>query len=157
MKTATTLGAAALAALMALSMTACGAASTNAGTPGRYNNTAGSSYGTAYNGTEPYRYSPVADNKSSVKQRVNQNNTGADISRAVRDTAGDMKQTARKIADGVTDTGRDIVGGMTAGVNNAGVANNASGTGVAGRNTVNNTLSTGTAQNPNLTGISGMR
>ena len=154
MKSAATLGAAALAALMALSMTACGAASNNAGTPGRY--TANSSYGQAYNGTEPYRYSPIADNKANVKRNLNdagRNNTGLDIGRAVRDTTNDMKNAAQNIADGVTDTGRNMVNGMTGGT--AANRGTMAGSGISGGNTANSTLGTGTAKNPNLTGIAG--
>lgn len=79
MKFAAKLSATALAGLMALSMTACGAASNNATTPG-YNNR-GYTSGTYANGNYAngtYRYNTGADNKGNVRQNVSDlmNDTG---------------------------------------------------------------------------------
>lgn len=76
------LSAAALAGLMALSMTACGAASTNT-TPAA---------DSMYDSSGQYRYSPMPDNKSNAKQDMT--NMMDDTRRAMTGIGNDMKRTA---------------------------------------------------------------
>lgn len=101
-KNAVKLSAAALAGLMALSMTACGAASTNT-TP------AGSD--TMYNKNQAYRYSPMPDNKSNAKQDVTDmmddtrraaDNIGEDMKRTAKDATGTMKNAYEKALENGT-------------------------------------------------------
>ena len=110
MKFAAKLSATALAGLMALSMTACGAASNNATTPG-YNNrgyTNGTAYnGTAYNdaaynGSGVYRYTGPADNKGNVRRNMN----GAANNRTGTTTAG----TGAAYGNGRTNAGVSLNG-----------------------------------------------
>ena len=96
------LSAAALAGLMALSMTACGAASTN---------TAPVADGSMYDSTGDYRYSPMPDNKSSAKQdmadmmddtRRAMTGIGDDMKRTAKDTTGTMKNAYEKALENGT-------------------------------------------------------
>lgn len=142
MKSATKLGATALAAMMALSMTACGAASNNAATPNRN----GTAYNSGYNyyatgagrvtdGTNTYRYNGTTNNQSNTRQ--NTTDLADDAGNAMTGTVNDMKRAAQNIIDGTTDTRGTV---------NTGTTNNAA------ANSTYNLTNSGVEKNRNLTG-----
>lgn len=143
MKATAKLSAGVLAGLMALSMTACGAASTH--TAPRY---AAGTY--TYENGQLYRYSPAADNKGNVRQNVT-NNAGTNLRNAGKDLGNAARDTTRAIGDAAKDTagaaGRVLTG------NNP----NTRADSTMKRNTRSNTNTnnnTTTAQMPNNAGVS---
>ena len=93
MKIGTALGAAALAGLMALSMTACGAASTNTTPNARH------SYqdGEIYDGTRTYDAGTLPNASRNARQDM-------------KDALQDNRRTAKNIGDDVKHAGQDAAG-----------------------------------------------
>ena len=140
MKATTQLSAGVLAGLMALSMTACGAASTHTAPK----NAAGTY---TYENGQLYRYSPAADNKGNVRQNVT-NNAGRDLRNAGKDLGNAARDTTRAIGDAAKDTanaaGRVLTGNPNTRTDSA-----------AKRNThPNANTNTAAAQMPNNAGVS---
>ena len=140
MKATTKLSAGVLAGLMALSMTACGAASTHTAPK----NAAGTY---TYENGQLYRYSPAADNKGNVRQNVT-NNAGRDLRNAGKDLGNAARDTTRAIGDAAKDTanaaGRVLTGNPNTRTDSA-----------SNRNThPNANTNTAAAQMPNNAGVS---
>ena len=104
MKATTTITAAALAGLMALSMTACGAAPSSTPVPGEHNRYHAAQHGSPTDGTGKYRYTGPADNKSSARRNMGEmldgaGNAAENIGRGLEDTARDAANSAKRAYD----------------------------------------------------------
>lgn len=104
MKSTTTMAAAVLAGLMALSMTACGAAPSSTALPNEHGRYSAAQHGSPTDGTGKYRYTGPADNKSNVRRNMGEmldqaGNATENIGRGLEDTARDAANSAKRAYD----------------------------------------------------------